>query len=351
MKRIYTAISFFSVLGILFFGNIIAPDRKSSEILKKDLAQFPEISVQNIFNGKFSKGLNDYTKDQQFGSEFMSNIVANVNYKVLGMKLNKGILEDDGHLYKLITSVNDLNVNTFSNNINKYFKMFDNKSRVVVIPSKSMYLDDSYLHLTNEAYQDLPFEFIDTFDVLNKDSYYKTDMHLNNTGAYDLYKFLIKELGYEPIDVKFETVSTDFQGIYATTSMYLTLKDDILKPTNDLLDNLKVSTMNQAGKFIEHTGAYFDKHLEKMDKYSYMLDGNKPVQIIENENGNGKELVLVKDSYSLALAPYLAMNYSKVTLLDFRVIMPQMAADFISEDAEILYIYGFEAFNAGRVNQ
>ena len=67
-------------------------------------------------------------------------------------------------------------------------------------------------------------------------------------------------------------------------------------------------------------GSLYDRsYLEKKDKYSAFLGGNQPLCVIKNENiSDGGKLLLVRASYSDALAPFLAQRFSEVHLLDLR---------------------------------
>lgn len=63
---------------------------------------------------------------------------------------------------------------------------------------------------------------------------------------------------------------------------------------------------------------YFYNHLEEDDKYPVFIDGNHAMTRIKNTNAAGGKILLVKDSFSHCLAPFLAENYSEVILVDMR---------------------------------
>ena len=68
---------------------------------------------------------------------------------------------------------------------------------------------------------------------------------------------------------------------------------------------------------------YFRDYLTKKDKYSSFLGANVPVLTITSnipkEADNGS-LLVIKDSYAHSLVPFLAKNYSKITVVDLRYI-------------------------------
>ena len=64
---------------------------------------------------------------------------------------------------------------------------------------------------------------------------------------------------------------------------------------------------------------YDRSYLTEKDKYSSFLGGNQPLCVIRNENArDGGKLLLIRDSYSDALAPFLAQSFAEVHLLDLR---------------------------------
>ena len=67
-------------------------------------------------------------------------------------------------------------------------------------------------------------------------------------------------------------------------------------------------------------GTLYDRsYLEKKDKYSAFLGGNQPLCVIKNEEfPDGGKILLIRDSYSDSLAPFLAQSFSEVHLMDLR---------------------------------
>ena len=66
-------------------------------------------------------------------------------------------------------------------------------------------------------------------------------------------------------------------------------------------------------------GSLYDlSKLEVKDKYSMFLGGNQPLCVIKNPDGLGGKLLLIRDSYSDSLAPFLALDYQEIHLFDLR---------------------------------
>jgi hypothetical protein len=59
-----------------------------------------------------------------------------------------------------------------------------------------------------------------------------------------------------------------------------------------------------------------------------------------------RELVLFKDSYAHALAPFLAQHFSKVTLFDLRYVRKEYLLDhFDLRDKTVLFLYSTTILN------
>ena len=91
----------------------------------------------------------------------------------------------------------------------------------------------------------------------------------------------------------------------------------------------------------EDASLYDRSYLSKKDKYSSFLGGNQPLCVIRNEAvGDGSKLLLVRDSYSDALAPFLAQRFSEVHLLDlryYRAPVSMYAMQYGIDDIVVLY--------------
>ena len=64
---------------------------------------------------------------------------------------------------------------------------------------------------------------------------------------------------------------------------------------------------------------YVDSYLSEKDKYSSFLGGNQPLCVIETEHTDAPKLLLIRDSYSDSLAPFLSQNFSEIHLFDPRM--------------------------------
>ena len=95
----------------------------------------------------------------------------------------------------------------------------------------------------------------------------------------------------------------------------------------------------------EQGSLYVEENLAKKDKYSYFLGGNQPLCVIKTQNTDAPKLLLVRDSYSDSLAPFLSQQFAEIHLLDLRYYRTGVAqyAQDVGAD-RILVCYSVENF-------
>ena len=90
---------------------------------------------------------------------------------------------------------------------------------------------------------------------------------------------------------------------------------------------------------------FFREYLEDADKYPVFLSGNHARVHIETNADSGKRLLVIKDSYAHALAPFLVEEYSTIDLIDLRYFKQQTISSWLEENPadEILLVYGLSS--------
>ena len=69
----------------------------------------------------------------------------------------------------------------------------------------------------------------------------------------------------------------------------------------------------------EEGSLYVDSFLDEKDQYASFLGGNGPLYIVRNPAAaSGETLLVVRDSYSDSLAPFLSQQFAEIHLLDLR---------------------------------
>ena len=180
-------------------------------------------------------------------------------------------------------------------------------------------LSDVFANYT-EGSQVIPVDIYDALDY-HKDQYlyFNTDTHWAPLGAYWAYTAFCEAANQTAAPLSDFTVSTveDFTGyLYVATGESCLAENpdhiDLYEPGFDYTIELSYDGVS----FTELSGMYAPD--EGMG-YSMVLWGDNPlVRITNHGDASGRKLLLVKDSYGNAIAPFLAANYSEVHVADFR---------------------------------
>ena len=94
-----------------------------------------------------------------------------------------------------------------------------------------------------------------------------------------------------------------------------------------------------------------ESFLEKKDKYAGFLGGNFARVDIKNDKATvDKKVLILKDSYANAMIPYLADEYSQLTIVDMRYyhFEKQTVSELVKSEKidEILMIYNMDFINS-----
>lgn len=334
-------------------------DYSSSE--KRYLQKFPDTNVEKVLSGDFGNefetffadqfpqrnawvGLNAYTALAE-GNNGASGVYNCKN----GYLINKPV-STDNNLDKNVGAVVD------------FAKTIDAPTTVMLVPSTG-YIADDVLPTFHDKYNDdediskisstLSKEKIGFVDLRERfkseykngsQLYYKTDHHWTTKGAYTGYQELCKALGITPIDdstLKKDSYPDFYGTTYSSSGFWLTPPDNIEIWSNPKNSDKNISVKITEGANVKTSGSmYFTDHLKEDDKYPVFIDGNHALTEITNTNAKNGTILLIKDSFSHSLAPFLAENYSKVVLVDLRYYkesVSQLVSTYNPEQVVVLY--------------
>lgn len=355
-------IAFIFGLAIWFVVNPKA-DYSSSE--KRYLQQFPETSVDTVLSGEFSEKFETY-----FADHFpQRNMWVGLNsYYNLGIGLNgrNGVYNSaDGYLINV--PVDKENYVRKNIRVLAEFKekIGDVPMTVMLAPSTGYiatdklplihdsYNDDTYFAETAKTLGESGVNFVDLRETFKQkyaegvQLYYCTDHHWTTDGAYEGYVKLCEKLGVQPAD-KDSFAKTAYGGFYGTTystsGYWLTKPDSITVYDNQENTDKNITVkISEDGKDNHYGSMFFYNHIGEDDKYPVFLDGNHALTEIQNKNAKNGTIVVIKDSFSHSLAPFLAENYSKVVLVDLRYYK-QSVSDLIKKEKpeQVVALYGID---------
>ena len=83
------------------------------------------------------------------------------------------------------------------------------------------------------------------------------------------------------------------------------------------------------------------------DMYEIFQGGSKSLISIENPNAKtDRELVMFRDSFGSSIAPLLAEDYAKITLVDIRYLPVERIGNYINfKDQDVLFLYSTSVLN------
>lgn len=338
--------------GIFFFA---APDKDFSEKENRFLAQFKAPTWSTLVSGEFMEDFEDYVVDQfPLRDEW-------INLKAWGERLlgknenNKVYFGTDGQtLFAHFNALSDEElakrvayVNKFADKagVPVYFSIIPDKSFVWAdrLPTNAPNVDDGSMISDVMELVGGNVNYIDLRDALNiaaNDPFYRTDHHWTTFGAYRGYIALQNGMGgtltvpkNDPVQV-----SDSFFGTTWSSAGASWINPDAI---HTWIDENSVTVERYPGAEPVPGELYDESFLEKKDKYSMFLGGNQPLCVLRNENAaTDKKLLVIRDSYSDSLAPFLTQDYAEVHLFDLRynkTPLPQYIADNGIDQALVLY--------------
>lgn len=178
--------------------------------------------------------------------------------------------------------------------------------------------------------------------------YYRTDHHWTTAGAYRAYQLLMQEKGEEAVaqDAFWVEQVPGFYGTsYSKSGLWRTPPDEIALWTDlDRKTTTQVYDGNRQQPVVQQ-GMLFREYLNQADKYPVFLSGNHARVHIETDADTDKRLLVVKDSYAHALAPFLAEEYRTIDLIDLRYFKQQTISAWLKDHPadEILFVYGLSS--------
>lgn len=357
MKKItdiITAVLFCIFLFAFGFASVILPDTEISKSERRYLTQFPSLTVKTVSDGTFMKNLDKYLSDQFPMREDFRSIKA--VFESLSLRLDcNDIYEYNGYLTSLDVASNDNQIQKAAEKLNKVKDTLltsNHTAYLAVIPPKNYYIsmyDKSHPVADYEKIQTeishlcSDFTFIDLYDVLELEDYYKTDSHwrqeqIEAGGVPDRIAEAMGTERKETYTAVTDESLNEFRGVYVGQSAIPTKSEKMYYMTSDSIGGAKVSYI---GADINENTVYTLSKADGVDMYDIFLGGAVPIVQIENINATtDRELVMFRDSYGSSLAPLLIECFKKITLVDLRYIESDLVREFVdTENADFLFIY------------
>lgn len=330
---IFITVLFCAFLFGFGIAHFILPDRDFSEQENRYLSQFKAPTPKTLRSGKFMEDFEDYITDQFPLRDRWIRLKA-LSERALGKQENNGVYfgTDGQTLFARFTRLSEEElekrvgyVSALADNLDVpvYFSIIPDKSYVWAnrLPANAPNVDDGWTNETAKALAGQRVRYIDLYGALNGDNvFYRTDHHWSTMGAYQGYLALanamnnsVTVLDYEPT-----LVSDSFYGTtYSSSGAGWIKPDEMYTWVPEGGENGQILVYRYPEDAPIEGSLYDLSKLEVKDKYSMFLGGNQPLCFIYNPEGTGN-LLVIRDSYSDSLAPFLALDYQQIHLFDLR---------------------------------
>lgn len=326
ISQVVTAVLFCAFLAGFGLLHILLPDRTFSPVENRTLSSMPDFSWSALVDGSYTSRLEKYLEDQFPLRDGWMGLKNRYEY-LLGMREFHGVYLCGDRLIHKIEDASRAEQNIAY--LQKLTELTDIPVYLGLIPTAAeVYRDQlpagvenfdqaAYLEKVRESVPDAVWVDMEKWmdGASGVSLFYRTDHHWTSAGAWHGYAALMEAMGepFEPLGTP-ETVSENFYGtLYSSSGVHWLAPDTIERYVSG--ESVTVENFEKG----ETHGLYVDSFLGEKDKYASFLGGNTPLYIIRNpEAASEEKLLVVRDSYSDAMAPFLSQYFAEIHLVDLR---------------------------------
>ena len=342
-------IAFFIVILICFIAIITLFPRDERTIVRENRAynRLPEISVQNIFSGGFSRSFGPYLSDRVgYRASFIT--ASKLMERARGLqkveaRFSNGTLVLNDRLMEIFIK-NGGTAERYCEVIEGYRSVLGDGIRMfsLLAPTQIEFSQERYKSVADSQYDTISqiseqlkksgIIPVDAYDAISRHTdeyiYFRTDHHWTTLGAYYAYTAFAEAAGFEPVpleDYKYNSVG----GFYG----YLYNREPVADMASDTIEWYDYSDIEP-----EDAVFYPPKEGEKVT-YGVFLNGDHDKYIINTGQNTGKTAVIIKASYANAFIPWLVPHYDTIVILDPRHFEGS-ASDVVAEyeNVDVLFV-------------
>ena len=357
VKNLLITVLFCAFLGGLGLASLLLPDRSFSELENRNLRSLPELTYHKFTSGRYMTEAESYASDQIALRNGWVAIKA-LGEILSGKQENNGIyFADSGTLIRRVEEPDEALLEANLQSLHAFTEQSDVPVFFGLIPSAAAVWKDKLppgaptadeRGWTERLYSGTAAKNIDIAAALEAHSdegiYYRTDHHWTSLGAFYGANAILQEMGLQGLNISDYTpqvVSDSFLGTNFSSAGAWWISPDPI--TVYVPGEGKAVISNFTGR--EEPGRlYVPEQLEVKNKYAYFLGGNQPLCVIRSQ-AEGPKLLVIRDSYSDCLAPFLTERFGEVHLFDLRYNRLS-ALEYVREQGidMVLVLYSFETF-------
>lgn len=289
--------------------------------------------------------------------------------------LNNGILVDGVKMYGekagiMLFGGNDKQGQRYAELISAYKRELGdgvNIYNMVVPTSVEFYLPKKYSKYSNSEKREIEFIYskltdgvipVDAYSVLeaHKDEYiyFRTDHHWSDLGAYYAYTAFCNAIGQTPPPLSDYTVKTKEELFVGSLFGYT--NNIILKNNPDTFtyymtkSPFKGETYNYSTLTLAEANPIYHEYASGASMYGMFLGSDGIHVKITTSAGTGRKIVMFKESYGNAFAPYLIDSFDEIYVIDIRYF-GKNAVQYIKDvgATDVLFINNVFAANTSKL--
>ena len=342
---------FIAAIGILFALNLIVKPPAVLVSERRLPAAFPPITAKSLSSGSFMRGFEGYAADTFVLREAFRSVRAATVFGLFLQSDKNGLYFGDAGIGEF-KPVDPLAARQTAEKIKKVAAAApDCRIYYSLVPDKSIYAGRYLPGLDLEAVEAVlagvlgDFTYISLADCLDAGSYYRSDLHWDQSRIAGVVDRLGEAMGVSHDLRGFRPVLAGaFQGVYAGQIALPAPRDQMIY---EELPALQARRLNDSTLLYEVCPVYDLERFAGPDPYDLFLEGPQAIIELLNPSASGGELYLFRDSYGSSLAPLLAGAYSKITLIDLRYIDLQVLDQFLTlrPGSDLLFLYSSQILN------
>ena len=289
--------------------------------------------------------------------------------------LNNGILVDGVDMYGekagiMLFGGNDKQGQRYAELISSYKRELGdgvNVYNMVVPTSVEFYLPKKYAKYSNSEKREIEFIYskltdgvipVDAYSAIeaHKDEYiyFRTDHHWTDLGAYYAYTAFCNAIGQTPPALSDYTVKTKDEPFVGSLFGYT--NNIILKNNPDTFtyymtkSDFKGETYNYRTITLSEANPIYHQYATGSNMYGMFLGGDGYHVKITTSAGTGRKIVVFKESYGNAFAPYLIDSFDEIYVIDIRYF-GKNALQYIKDvgATDVLFINNVFAANTSKL--
>lgn len=355
MKNKTVIIAFVIIIAAFIVVLALPADKESIEAENRVMSTVPPLDSGTVFSGQFASGFESFIGDSIGFRSFFTRLAKQLEDK-------KGFTPDTG---KIISTNKDIGTGTtqkqtllmvnnsimemfmrnpqheqlYADTINHYAESLPESISLysMIIPTQLEFQEPMYKNLqdSQKAAIDSIYEkldgnvtAVDAYGALapHRDEYiyFRTDHHWTPLGAYYAYREFMNANGGNAVnkdDFEANRIQNVLGYLYdRVDNPEIAANPDTIEwydvdPDNRL--DISMHDTDENGNPTTYNGTMYDR---TKANYLFFFGSDHPVVEMTNDDiPDGKTLVVLKDSYSNVLAPWLINSYHKVVMVDPRI--------------------------------